>query len=403
VLLVGLTGGIASGKSTVARRLVGLGATVIDADVLAREVVAPGTPGVAAVASIFGTVVAPDGSLDRAALGRIVFADPLARARLNDIIHPAVQRRFAELVQAAPVDSVVVHDVPLLVENGLAPRYHLVVVVHAQTDVRVSRLVQQRAMSTADSQARIAAQATDAERRAVADVWMDNTAGTDELFGAVDALWHERLVPYEENIRHRRRTRRPDQVRLLPHDPAWAGQASRTAARIGWSIREHPAAARCIVEHIGSTSVPGLAAKDVIDLQLAVPDLAVADALEPALSAAGWIRMADNNDDSPKPVDPDPDHWRKRFYGGTDPAVVVHLHVRATGSAGWRYALLFRDWLRADPSARADYEAEKRRVAAATADAMAYAEAKEPWFDEALPRAEAWATAAGWTAPGWPG
>lgn len=401
MLLVGLTGGIASGKSTVSERLRARGAEVIDADVLAREVVAPGTPGLAAIVDRFGADVVVDGALDRAALGRIVFADPESRARLNQIVHPAVQERFTELVSAVPTSAVVVHDVPLLVENALAARYHLVVVVHAPIDVRIARLVHERGMSTADSQARIAAQADDDQRRVVADVWLDNSAGTVELLSAVDSLWERRLVPYEDNVRHRRRTRRAEQVRLVPHDLTWAGQAARTAARIEWTIRHYPAASECSVEHIGSTAVPGLAAKDVLDLQLAVPSLVVADELEPALSAAGWIRVADNNADSPKPFDLDPAHWRKRFYGGTDPAVVVHLHVRRTGSPGWWYALLFRDWLRDDAGARRDYETEKRRLAAVTPDALTYAEAKEPWFDAALPRAQAWATRTGWV-PGPP-
>lgn len=398
MLLVGLTGGIASGKSTVSRRLRARGSRVIDADVLAREVVAPGTPGLAAITTCFGAGVLMDGVLDRAALGRIVFADPSSRARLNQIVHPAVQQRFTELVSALPPDCVVVHDVPLLVENGLAARYHLVVVVHAPVDVRIERLVGQRGMSTGDSRARIAAQADDDQRRAAADVWLDNGAGSGALLAEVDELWERRLVPYEANVRHHHRTRRPEKVRLVPHDPEWAGRAARTAARIRWTIRDHPDAARCSVEHIGSTAVPGLAAKDVLDVQLAVPSLAVADALEPALSAAGWVRVPGTDADSPKPSDPDPEHWRKRFYGGTDPAVVIHLHLRETGSPGWRYALLFRDWLRADAGARLDYGAEKDRLAVATPDAAAYAEAKEPWFDAASPRARAWASRTGWAA-----
>lgn len=396
VLVVGLTGGIASGKSTVARRLAELGAVVVDADALARAVLAPGTPGLAAVAEEFGADLVVDGSLDRAALGRIVFVDPIARARLEAIVHPAVQAAFAARVAAAPPDAVVVHDVPLLTELGLGPRYHLVVVVHAEHDVRRARLVQQRHISVDDAEARIAAQSDDRERRAVADIWLDNTRARYELFIETDSLWKHRLVPYEENVRLRRRVRRAERVELLPHDPSWAPAAARIAGRIRWSIRDHPAAACCTVEHIGSTAVPGLPAKDVLDLQLGVPSLGVADELEPALSAAGWIRLPGNNRDNPKTFDPDPDHWAKRFYGGTDPAVVVHLHVRALGSPGWRYALLFRDWLRADPAARAEYESAKRAVAAANGDAATYAEAKEPWFDAAWPRARAWAEATGW-------
>ncbi len=400
MLLVGLTGGIAAGKSTAAGRLRTLGAEVIDADVLAREALGPGSPGLVEVTRVFGADVVVDGSLNRAALARIVFADPAARERLESIVHPVVQARTAALVRAAAPGAVVVQDVPLLVENALAPRYHLVVVVHAEQAVRVQRLVRERSMSHADARARVAAQADDAQRRAVADVWLDNSGATGALLDGVDEVWRGRLVPYEDNLRRHRRTRRPDRVRLLPHDPQWSAQAARAAARIGWAIREHPAAAACRVEHVGSTAVAGLAAKDVVDLQLAVPSLAVADELGPALDAAGWVRVAGNDGDSPKPYEPDPARWAKRFYGGTDPAVVVHLHVRSTGSAGWRFCLLFRDWLRADAGARRDYEAEKRRVAAATPDADAYALAKEPWFDSAVPRAIAWAAATGWTPAG---
>lgn len=401
MLLVGLTGGIAAGKSTVAGRLQALGARVIDADALARDVVAPGTPGLAAVAETFGDDLVVDGALDRSALGRIVFADPASRVRLESIVHPAVRARFTALLAGAPATAVVVHDVPLLVELGMAPQYHLVVLVHAAAATRVQRLVRDRGMRAADAAARVRAQADDAARAAVADVVLDNTGAGADVLDAVDRLWADRLVPYERNVREHRRAARPDRVQLCPHDPAWAGQAARNAARIGWSIREHPAAAGCPVEHIGSTAVPGLPAKDVIDLQLAVPSLAVADGLEPALSGAGWVRSPDNNLDSPHrrpggPTPPDPTAWAKRFYGGTDPGVIVHLHVRARDSDGWWFSLLFRDWLRADADARRDYEAEKRRVAASTPDAAAYAGAKEPWFDAALPRAQAWADATGW-------
>ena len=166
---VGLTGGIGSGKSEVARRLASLGAVVVDADALAREAVAPGSDGLAQVVAAFGKgVLAPDGSLDRAAVGRLVFADEDERARLEGIVHPYVARRSAELMAAAPADAVVVYDVPLLVEKHLESGYDLVVVVEAPEDVRVRRLAEHRGMTEADARARIAAQATPEQRAAAA-------------------------------------------------------------------------------------------------------------------------------------------------------------------------------------------------------------------------------------------
>lgn len=195
MLHVGLTGGIGSGKSTVARRLGELGAVVVDADVIAREVVEPGTPGLDAVVRRFGPAVLTDeGDLDRATLAGLVFSDPTARAGLEAVTHPLVAGRTAEIVAAAPADAVVVHDVPLLVEMGLGPQYDLVVVVGASEVTRLARLLQDRGMSRADATARIAAQADDAGRRAVADVWLDNDGDRESLLAQVDALWRERLA-----------------------------------------------------------------------------------------------------------------------------------------------------------------------------------------------------------------
>lgn len=192
MLSVGLTGGIGSGKSTVARRLAELGAVVIDSDRLAREVVGPGTPGLAAVVAAFGPeVLAPDGSLDRPAVAARVFADPELRAVLNGIVHPLVRARAQTLTQAAPVDAVVVQDVPLLVENGLAASFDLVVVVDAPDDLRVERLTADRGMTDADARARMAAQATREERLEAADFVLDNSGSTQGLLDQVDALWAE--------------------------------------------------------------------------------------------------------------------------------------------------------------------------------------------------------------------
>ncbi len=202
MLAVGLTGGIGSGKSTVARELARRGAVVLDADRIAREVVAPGTPGLAAVVEAFGEdVLLDDGALDRAALGRVVFADPAALRRLGEITHPLVAAETSRLVALAPPDAVVVHDVPLIVENGLASRYDVVVVVGAPEEVRAQRLVRLRGMDPADAWARIRAQADDAARREVADVWLENEGTEEELLASVGRLWDEVLVPMSRGER----------------------------------------------------------------------------------------------------------------------------------------------------------------------------------------------------------
>ncbi|WP_026256835.1 dephospho-CoA kinase [Actinopolymorpha alba] len=193
MLRVGLTGGIGSGKSEVARRLASYGAVLIDSDVLAREVVAPGTEGMAAVVEAFGdAVVAADGSLDRAALGRQVFADPAARRRLEAIVHPRVRARAAEIEAAAAADdprAVVVHDIPLLVETGRADSFDVVVVVDLPEDLQVERLTKLRRMTPEDARARIAAQAPRERRLAAADVVIDNAGDLAALTGQVRALW----------------------------------------------------------------------------------------------------------------------------------------------------------------------------------------------------------------------
>lgn len=187
---VGLTGGIGSGKSTVGRMLAERGAVLIDADQVARDVVEPGTPALAALAEEFGAgILKPDGSLDRAALAAIAFGDDHARARLNAITHPRIAERTAELFAQVPPGSVLVYEMPLLVELGLTEGYDLVVVVDAPDDVRVARLVG-RGLSREDAEARMAAQATRDERNSAADVVVDNAGSEADLRSAVDALWH---------------------------------------------------------------------------------------------------------------------------------------------------------------------------------------------------------------------
>ncbi|MFI5933489.1 dephospho-CoA kinase [Actinoplanes sp. NPDC051494] len=396
MLKVGLTGGIGAGKSAVARRLRHLGAVIVDADKLAREVVAAGTDGLAAVVEAFGPgVLGADGELDRPALGALVFGDDGARRRLEEIIHPRVRARTAELTAAAPAGAIVVNDVPLLVETGLAPTYHLVVVVQADAATRIARLAATRGMPEDQAAARIAAQAGDDDRRAAADVVLVNNGTRAELESQVDRLWRERLRPYERNLGLRRHAPADKILRVAEPDPEWPAQAARLIARISHALR--PSIGAAGIAHIGSTAVPGLPAKDLIDLMLTVATLDEADKIAGTLAAAGLPRRqgewADNARGVPGKT------WPKRFHGSADPGRSVNLHVRVNGSPGWRFALLMRDHLRAVPAARDEYAASKLRWAAEHGDVAGYAEAKEPWFDAEATAAHEWAVATGWSPP----
>ncbi|MFF9842085.1 dephospho-CoA kinase [Streptomyces sp. NPDC013740] len=190
MLTVGLTGGIGAGKSEVSRLFVSYGAVLIDADRIAREVVEPGTPGLAAVVAEFGPgILTPEGTLDRPKLGSIVFNDPERLAALNAIVHPLVGARSAELEARATAGDVVIHDVPLLTENGLAPLYDLVVVVDAAPETQLDRLVRLRGMTEAEARGRMGAQATRAQRRAVADLVIDNDGPLEALEPQVRKVW----------------------------------------------------------------------------------------------------------------------------------------------------------------------------------------------------------------------
>lgn len=203
MLRVGLTGGIGAGKSEVSRRLAAQGAIIIDADAIAREVVAPGTPGLTAVTQEFGTgVLRADGRLNREGLGEIVFADPAKLESLNKIVHPLVGQRMAELERSAGPESIVVHDVPLIAENDLAGGYDLVVVVDAPPHVQIERLTRQRGMSAEQARARMAAQASREKRLGVADLVIDNSGSLAELDRQVGDLWAE--------LRRRARLRTPE-------------------------------------------------------------------------------------------------------------------------------------------------------------------------------------------------
>ncbi|CAD5998164.1 dephospho-CoA kinase [Agreia sp. COWG] len=198
MFIVGLTGGIASGKSTVAARLVTRGAIHIDADALSREVVEPGTPGLKAVSETFGEgVLSADGSLDRPALGAIVFGDPNARGQLEAIVHPLVHQRTAELLETARVNdptAIVIYDVPLLVEARRELAFDLIVVCQAPIETRIARLLSTRGMPRDEAQRRIASQASDDERLAVADVVIDTAGTMEHTIEQVDELWADLVV-----------------------------------------------------------------------------------------------------------------------------------------------------------------------------------------------------------------
>ncbi|PRA01361.1 dephospho-CoA kinase [Arthrobacter sp. MYb224] len=191
---VGLTGGVASGKSAVAARLVELGAVLIDADKLAREVVAPGTPGLEAIRTAFGEgVFSADGSLDRAALGALVFGDEAQRRKLNAIVHPLVRARAQELRAAAGQQAIVVEDIPLLAESGQAQDFDTVIVVQAPRAERIRRMIEDRGWTRADAESRMAAQASDAQRAQIADHLLHNEGTLEELRARVTELFEKEL------------------------------------------------------------------------------------------------------------------------------------------------------------------------------------------------------------------
>ncbi|AFM17349.1 dephospho-CoA kinase [Mycolicibacterium chubuense NBB4] len=401
MLRIGLTGGIGAGKSTVSATFSELGGVVVDGDVIAREVVEPGTEGLAKLVEAFGDdILAPDGSLNRPALAAIAFSDDEKRATLNGIVHPLVGQRRSELIAAAADDAVIVEDIPLLVESQMAPMFPLVIIVHADAEVRVKRLIEYRGFSEEDARARIAAQATEEQRRAVADVWLDNSGSADQLVGKARALWQERIHPFALNLQAGRPAEASPHV--VSADPRWPAQAQRILARLRTACGHR--ASR--VDHVGSTAVPGLDAKDVIDVQVTVASLAVADELAEALRAAGYVRTSIMRDMA-KPearstvaeFDRADDEalWGKRLYSSADPGRPTNVHVRVAGWPNQQFALLFVDWLKAEPAARAEYLELKRRIAAqgpaSTAD---HAETKEPWLVDAYRRAWAWADASGW-------
>jgi dephospho-CoA kinase len=401
VLRIGLSGGIGAGKSTVSSTFSELGGVVVDGDVIAREVVEPGTEGLGKLVDAFGNdILHKDGSLNRPALASIAFSDDEKRKTLNGIVHPLVAHRRSELIAAAADDAVIVEDIPLLVESGMAPMFPLVVIVHADEDLRVKRLIEHRGFTEEDARARIAAQATEEQRRAVADVWLDNSGSAGALVEQARELWHQRILPFAHNLDNGQPARSVPV--LVPSDPSWSDQGRRIAARLNTACGHR--AVR--IDHIGSTAVPGVDAKDVIDMQVTVASLEMADELADPLASAGYVSRpitADVSKPDARSTVAAFDHtndeslWHKRIHCSADPGRPTNVHIRVDGWPGQQFALLFVDWLRANPSVQADYLALKRKVVAeAHADTGAYADAKEPWFLDAYRRAWEWADTTGW-------
>ncbi|MEO5833747.1 MAG: dephospho-CoA kinase, partial [Nakamurella sp.] len=275
------------------------------------------SPGLAAVIDRFGPVMlTDDGSLNRAALAAVVFSDPDARRDLEAITHPRIRDRFDELAATAPADAVVVNDIPLLTALPAVAGFQLVVGVGADVDLRIRRLIG-RGLAEADARARIAAQIDDDARRPLTDVWMDNNGGVEALRAAVDALWDARLRPFGDQLLRAVPATRGLPV-VVPSDPTWPTTAARLLARIGFAAGT---AVRGL-EHIGPTAAPGIAAVDVLDLQMTVADPAAADAVAPALAHAGFPRVTG------PAVDTIHGPARCVLHRNADPGRAVDLHVR---------------------------------------------------------------------------
>ncbi|MGE2736801.1 dephospho-CoA kinase [Mycolicibacterium vaccae] len=380
MLRIGLSGGIGAGKSTVSATFSGLGGIVVDGDVIAREVVEPGTEGLAKLVEAFGEqILQPDGALNRPALAAIAFSDDEKRATLNGIVHPLVGKRRAELIASADEDAVIVEDIPLLVESQMAPMFPLVIIVHADEELRVRRLIEHRNFTEEDARARIAAQATEEQRRAVADVWLDNSGSAEDLVGKAQTLWHNRIAPFAKNLEAGRPADASPEV--VPSNPDWAAEAERILARLR-TMCGHRAVR---VDHVGPTAVPGLDAQDVIDVQVTVESLEIADQLAEAMLAAGYVSTTITDDagipDARSRVaefdhTDDPALWRKRLHRSADPGRPTNVHVRVNGWPGQQFALLSVDWLTANPAVRQE----------------------DSWSADAYRRAWEWANATGWSA-----
>lgn len=340
--MVGLTGGIGAGKSTVTAVLEEDGAVIVDADRIAREIVEPGTPGLAMLVAEFGDdIVGPDGSLDRAALAARAFVDADRTAALNAITHPLIGERTAELFGTAPADAIVVHDMPLLVEGAMTPAYQLVIVVDTPAEIRLRRLVDQRGMPEEDALARMSRQATDEARRAEADVLIENSGDRESVRDVARKLVDLRLRPFEHNLR----TATPvvgDRT-VVPFRPEWDSEARRACARLRHCLGD--AATR--IDHVGPTAVEGLDAPDILDLQVTVRDTEAVDRARQLLVDAGYVR--DRSSERPLL------HW-------CDPARPLEISILAEEDPDHELALVMSQVIGGNPDVRTEYVEILRRA-----------------------------------------
>lgn len=329
MLRIGLTGGIAAGKSAVSRQLGDLGAVVVDADLLARQAVEPGSPGLDEVVAAFGPeVLGADGSLDRPALGRLIFADGSARERLNAIIHPRVRAEAARRIDEAPDAAVVVEDIPLLVETGQASRFHLVVVVDAPDEVRIERMIGQRGMKRGDAERRIAAQAPRPDRLREADAVLLNDRGLEDLHATTAALWEGRIVPFRDNLAAGRAA-----ARRLEPAPAGLAGTSGLGRRLQAKLTAALPAGAVVGLDGGTGEAPGTASRgtsgydDVVSavVRVGVPGSVEVDTAS-ALAAAGFPQAGSSREQSGAGV--------RAVHRAADPALDVTVLVRTPPDPG---------------------------------------------------------------------
>lgn len=330
MLRIGLTGGIGAGKSTVAGLLADRGAEIIDADAIAREVVAPGEPLLDVLAEAFGDdIIAADGGLDRAALAAVAFADPESTSRLGALMHPVIRDRTAERF-AASTAEVVVHDVPLLVENHMEVGYHLSLLVDVPAEVRLERLVATRGMDRTDAETRIARQADDAQRRAACDVIVANTGTVDATAVLVDRLWTDRLAPFAANLAAARPARREAEATRAEAGDAGShlgGRRDGDVERLIAKLRHGTGEEFPITSVDGSPTGP-------IRLEISVPDASTAETLSPRLSALGFPPVAEGAaatgpDGGPESTaDVGADTGAISRHANADPGLPVDLEVR---------------------------------------------------------------------------
>ncbi|MCQ9366847.1 dephospho-CoA kinase [Brevibacterium sp. 91QC2O2] len=354
MLRIGLTGGIGAGKTTVAQLFRERGVPVVDADRVAREVVEPGMPALAALAHEFGpAVLDADGGLNRAELASRAFADQAHTDALNAIMHPAIAARSRELFASYERSSIVVHDVPLLVENDLAPDYQLSVLVDVPADIRLERLVAGRGLDPADAQARIARQADDETRRAVCDIHLDNAGDLSRVTDAFGKIFDLRLSPFAENLRLGLAAARGP-VELRPR--SWPAETARTVARIRRATARLGLSG---IEPSGPGAVADLPALDLMEFHLRV-DRPADPRLEVALEQAGFVPApGDWSDDW---EDGTPVEALRRF-ASADPGRPTVLYVGEPGSRAFDFAVWLRELLRSDAAERASFAGQLAEIA----------------------------------------